>query len=319
MDVIARRSAEVQFGLAWNWEYDQDFIRLIDRACLHAGIRCFLVGPHNLQETYLEVQNNERRFLWFLDRASDNDERFLQLNRLLQSKGTRFLNAHHHYQRAIDKANIHGDLLIRGLHLPLTVILPPAETEPELDPRILEPFPRPFVVKPSRGGGGVGVMLSATDLVHVVQTRQQLRHLRFLVQQRIEPQILGGRRAWFRVYFVCEHVIPCWWDDQTHRYAVVTPADAAYVNVAELERIARIIAEVAQLDFFSTEIALDRHDRYIVVDYVNDPCDMRMQSKHFDGPPDTVVRQIVDLIVARLRRELHSHTAPASDDIVYWP
>lgn len=319
MDVIARRSAEVQFGLAWNWEYDQDFIRLIDHACLLAGIRCYLVGPHNLEETALEVQNNERRFLWFLDRASDNDERFLRFNQLLQTKGTRFLNAHHHYQRAIDKANIHGDLLLRGLHVPLTVILPPAETEPDLDPRILEPFPRPFVVKPSRGGGGVGVMLSATELVHVAQSRQQMRHLRFLVQQRIEPQILRGRRAWFRVYYVCGQVLPCWWDDQTHRYAIVTPADATVVNVGELERITRIVAEVSQLDFFSTEIALDRSDRYIVVDYVNDPCDMRLQSKHFDGPPDTIVQRIVHIIVDYLRQQFHPTAQTSPNDICYWP
>jgi len=41
-------------------------------------------------------------------------------------------------------------------------------------------------------------------------------------------------------------------------------------------------------DFFSTEIALAKDGRYVVVDYVNDPCDMRPQSKHFDGVPDTI-------------------------------
>ena len=138
MDAIASRSAEIHFGLAWNWEFDHDFVQLLDKCCLHAGVRCYLIGPHNLQQTYLEVQNDERRFLWCLDRASDNDDRFLQFNKLLQSKGTKFINAHHHYQRSIDKSNIHGDLLLRGLQLPLTVILPPAEAEPEIDPRIIE-------------------------------------------------------------------------------------------------------------------------------------------------------------------------------------
>ncbi len=87
METIARRSAEVHFGLAWNWEFDHDFIEWVDRACPQAGLSCFLVGPHNLPQTYLEVQNNERRFHCFLDRASDNDSRFLEFNRLLGKIG----------------------------------------------------------------------------------------------------------------------------------------------------------------------------------------------------------------------------------------
>ncbi len=319
MDAIASRSAEIHFGLAWNWEYDHDFVHLLDQSCLHAGIRCYLVGPHNLQQTYLEVQNDERRFLWCLDRASDNDNRFLQFNQLLQARGTKFINAHHHYQRSIDKANIHGDLLLRGLQLPLTVILPPHETEPEIDPRILEPFVKPFVVKPAKGGGGVGVALNATEALHVLQTRSTMRHQRFLIQQRIEPQILGGRRAWFRVYHVCGTIIPCWWDDKTHRYAILTPADHAVVNADELARIVRIVAEVAQLDFFSTEIALDRDGKYIVIDYVNDPCDMRLQSKYFDGAPDTVVRQIVECITGHMKQRLADRLAATPAEPAYWP
>jgi len=319
MDAIASRSAEIHFGLAWNWEFDHDFVNLLDRTCLHAGLRCYLVGAHNLAQTYLEVQNNERRFLWFLDRASDNDDRFLKFNQLLQTNGTRFLNAQHHYQRSIDKANIHGELLVRGLQLPLTVILPPHASEPELDPRIIEPFVKPFVVKPAKGGGGVGVYLSATEAAHVTQTRAKMRNQRFLIQQRIVPQILGGRRAWFRVYFVCGQVIPCWWDDTTHRYAVITPSDGAVVNLEELGRIVRIVGEVAQLDFFSTEVALDRDGKYIVIDYVNDPCDMRLQSKYFDGAPDSVVRRIVEILMTHVRNQFRSQPVGDEAEAQWWP
>ncbi len=320
MDATARRSSEIHFGIAWNWEHDQDFTGQLDRSCLNAGLSCYLIGPHNLQQTYLEVQNNERRFAYFLDRASDEDPRFLQLNQLLQSKGTKFINAQHHYQRSIDKANIHGELLAHGLQLPLTIILPPYETEPNFDPRVIEPLAKPFVVKPAKGGGGFGVMVGATRPDDVSQTRAKFRNQRFLVQQRIEPQILGNRRAWFRVYNVCGQVIPCWWDDATHRYTVLTPADSEVVKIDELTRVVRIIAEVSQLDFFSTEIALDRDGRYVVIDYVNDPCDMRPQSKSFDGVPDTIIRLIVSHIVEHLRKQF----APSADDATaedarWWP
>lgn len=320
MDATARRSSETHFGIAWNWEHDRDFTGQLDRSCLNAGLSCYLVGPHNLQQTYLEVQNSERRFAYFLDRASDEDPRFLQLNQLLQAKGTKFINAHHHYQRSIDKANIHGELLAHGLQLPLTIILPPYETEPNFDPRVIEPLAKPFVVKPAKGSGGFGVMVGATRPDDVSQTRAKFRNQRFLVQQRIEPQILGNRRAWFRVYNVCGQVIPCWWDDATHRYTVLTPADSEVVKLDELTRVVRVIAEVSQLDFFSTEIALDRDGRYVVIDYVNDPCDMRPQSKSFDGVPDTIIRLIVSHIVEHLRKQFAPSTdATAAEDAQWWP
>ena len=319
MDTIARRSTDIHFGLAWNWQYDQDFVNQLDRSCLNAGLSCYLVGPHNLAQTFLEVQNDERRFQHFLDRASDDDPRFLQLNQLLQTKGTKFLNAHHNYKRSIDKANIHGELLARGLQLPLTIILPPYETEPNFDPRIIEPLTSPFVVKPAKGGGGFGVLVGATRPDEVVQSRVKFRNQRFLVQQRIEPQIIGGRRAWFRVYSVCGQIIPCWWDDTTHKYGVVTPGDGSLVNTDELLRVVKIISDVSQLDFFSTEIALAKDGRYVVVDYVNDPCDMRPQSKHFDGVPDTIVRMIIACITNHIKKQFHAPPIVSDDEARWWP
>ena len=317
MSVIVNKSSNVQLGIAWNWQYDADFVEALDRACGEAGLSCYRVGPHNLKQTCLEVEALGRRFAWFLDRASDDDARFLQLHQLLQQRGTRFFNAQHHYQRSIEKANLHAELGLRGLQLPLTVILPAHDTQPQFDPLLLDGVPKPFVVKPSRGGGGVGVMLDVSQPDQVMQTRARLRQQRFLVQQRIEPQRLGGRRAWFRVYHVCGDIIPCWWDDLTHRYGVFVPADRGLVNLDELTRIVRIIAEVAQLDFFSTEIALDTEQRYVVIDYVNDPCDMRLQSKCFDGVPDSIVRQIIASILGKVRREI-TRPAPAADRDL-WP
>ena len=285
------------FGQAWNWEYDHDFVQWLDRACLAAGVSVYLVGPHNLAQTLQDVQAGRRRFRWFLDRASDNDARFLEFNRLLEPTGTRFLNAQRHYQRAIDKANLHGELHTRGLHLPLTIILPALDAEPHLDLRFVELLPKPFVIKPARGGGGVGVVLGGMSGDEVGRARAKFRNQRFLVQQRIEPKVWAGRRAWFRVYDICGQIIPCWWDDITHRYQSFASRDVEFVDANELARITRVVAEVAQMDFFSTEIALDRDGRYIVVDYVNDPCDMRLQSKYYDGVPDLVVGQIVSHLV----------------------
>ena len=48
-----------------------------------------------------------------------------------------------------------------------------------------------------------------------------------------------------------------------------------------LEKEAEKIAEIAGLQFFSTEIAIVDKETFVIVDYVNDQCDMRLKSKHF--------------------------------------
>jgi hypothetical protein len=310
MSVPAKLASDIQFGIAWNWQYDEEFVQMLDRASQQAGVTSFLVGHHNLAQTTSEVERGERRFVWFLDRASDEDKQFLKLNEHLHVTGTRFLNSHRHYLRASDKAEIHRELLACGLQLPTTLILPPHERQPDLDHKLFESLAKPFVVKPAKGGGGRGVVTGAKHVDEIHRVRSMHRDQRFLVQQSIEPQQIGSRRAWFRVYFVCGQIIPCWWDDRTHLYSVFSDEDRKLVDVSQLECISRSIARVAQLDFFSCEVAVDRNHRYVVIDYVNTPCDMRLQSRHANAVPDVLVQQIIGIIVGHVREQIAGRVAP---------
>ena len=306
----AVKPIETQLGLAWNWQYDADFIRALDTVCHREGVSSYIVSHHNLHQVRQEVERDGRRFLWFLDRASDEDKHFLELNQILQSRGTFFLNSHRHYLRASDKAEIHRELLQQGVHVPLTFVLPPHDLQPHLNPSVVEAFAKPFVVKPARGSGGRGVLTNVTKLEEVTQTRMKQRDQRFLIQQKIEPLMLKERRAWFRVYYVCGQVISCWWCDKTHRYEMLTNEDLQIVNSKELERIVRVIARLTELDFFSCEVALDRTGRYVVVDYVNTPCDMRLQSKYANAVPDIIVQQIIEIITTYVRQQLTTRINP---------
>ena len=145
INVVPKRSSDIFFGIAYNWPFDADFVHMLDRACHQAGLTSFIVNTQNLQQTVLEVNNDERRFHWFLDRASDEDKHFLALNHLLQSKNAHFLNAHDRYVRAIDKAEIHADLLTSGLRLPVTIVLPAHDRQPDINPQLVEEFAKPFV------------------------------------------------------------------------------------------------------------------------------------------------------------------------------
>jgi hypothetical protein len=63
------------------------------------------------------------------------------------------------------------------------------------------------------------------------------------------------------------------------------------------------IAQICGLHLFSTEIAMTEEGNFLAVDYVNDPVDLRLQSKAADGVPDSYVESLA----ARLVRLAENH------------
>jgi len=120
------------------------------------------------------------------------------------------------------------------------------------------------------------------------------------LQEKVSPATLADRRAWFRVFYAFGRIIPCWWDDLTHVYEELTPADEEGFGLQSLRSIAAAIREVCVLDFFSTEIALMPGKTFVVVDYVNEMCDMRLKSLHIDGVPDQIVLSIASSLAGFL-------------------
>ena len=156
-------------------------------------------------------------------------------------------------------------------------------------------------------GGGEGVVLSATSWDQVLAVRQQNPDEKYLLQAHVTPQMLEGRPAWFRV-LVCDGALyPCWWNPGTHIYFPVTAEQRFRFGLRALHEIASRIAQICCLHLFSTEIALTESGRFLVVDYVNDPVDLRLQSRASDGVPDIYVESIA----ARLARLVGRGTHPA--------
>jgi hypothetical protein len=77
----------------------------------------------------------------------------------------------------------------------------------------------------------------------------------------------------------------------------VTDADKEFHGLNPLVEITHAIAELCGLDLFSTEIALVSEDRFVVVDYVNDQIDLRLQSNAAEGVPDDIVKSIAQRLV----------------------
>lgn len=92
----------------------------------------------------------------------------------------------------------------------------------------------------------------------------------------------------------------CWWNPFTHIYAPVTAEDKVQHSLERLDDTAAAISRVCGLDLFSTEIALSQQDEFLVVDYINDQIDLRLQSVTQEGVPDVIVREIAERLVRQL-------------------
>ncbi len=282
---------------AWCWEHDADFIGNIDGECGKRGITSFLIHPHNLSEIIQRIKNEELGFKVFFDRASDQEEAFDPLVEMMQSHGARMINDADHLPYAVDKAAMQAELYSAGINVPHTLVLPPWEEYPKLPSIRLEKVGTPFVVKPACGGCGDGVVPEARSTEDIQRARREFPDDEYLVQQKIEPIQIDGRRAWFRVFFAFGSIFPCWWDNHTRIAEVLSPSDVQARTHSEMKSIMRKAARISRLDLFSTEIALTNQSKLLVIDPINDQVDLRMKSKCLDGIPDQIVDQIVVSLV----------------------
>jgi hypothetical protein len=278
--------------LAWNWEYDRDFARLLEAACARIGRSFFSITAENLDAALAGLASREISFAAFLDRASESDPRFQPLCDQLCQKHIFRINPQELTVWSADKATMHLEFVSRRLDTPYTFLLSPADEQPDLPPLDLSPLGGRFAIKPASLGGGEGVVLDTTSLEQVSSVRWQHPHEKYLLQAQVTPQALDGRPAWFRVLVCDGAVYPCWWDQYTHVYTPVRAEEHFRFGLRSLYEVPRRIAGICRLDLFSTEIALAADGRFLVVDYVNDPVDLRLQSKAADGVPDAYVENI---------------------------
>lgn len=297
-------------AIAWTWEYDEDFIEGIVRESGKQRLSTYLIQPQNVQDTLHAIAGGSLRFNVLYDRASDDDEDFLPLVRAMESIGAPVVNPHAHVELARDKATMHLEFISHGISVPYTIIVSPynQQKEPALKLSELEGLGRPFIIKPANTtGGGLGVVVGAETLKEIIDTRQHHKDDKYLLQETIIPKMLDGRRAWFRVIYAFGEIIPCWWDDRTHVYEEVTATDTSAYSLQGLYDIMARIRDICRLDFFSSEIAMTEEGKLVAVDYVNEICDMRLQSKSVDGVPDAIVARIQALLVRRVSALVGDH------------
>jgi dipeptidyl aminopeptidase/acylaminoacyl peptidase len=294
--------------LTWNWEYDADFVRLLETACRAHGLSLLQVTEDKLATVLSGLDNGEITFGAFLDRASEVDARFLPIEAWAFTQDAYRINPREASLWSEDKATMHLEFITHGLYTPHTLILPPYAEKPKIPLPDLCSLGGSFVTKPARGGGGEGVVLEASSLEQLLAARQQYPDEKYLLQAHVTTQRLGSRPAWFRVLYCTGLVYPCWWDPDSHVYTPVSPAEETGFGLSTLREITVRIADICKLSIFSTEIAYTPEGLFLVVDYVNDQIDLRLQSKAADGVPDEIVQAVVEGLV-----ELDVHYAQTSN------
>lgn len=282
--------------LSWYWLYDHDFIQNIGEACAAQGVSLWQITPANVLQAITELYTGQTSFNCLIDRAND-DLRFEPIRRYAIDHQVQRINAPEISHWSEDKATMHLELIQAGLQTPYTILIAPFIDQPILPAINLTPLGENFVLKPAIGGGGEGVRMNATSMDDVQRSRLEYPDQKYLAQENITARKISGRDAWFRIFHVGAHDLPCWWNPSTHVYTILTPEQELEFNLSPLRSITEQIAKVCKLDWFSTEIAFTLGGRFVVVDYVNDGIDTRIQSKATDGVPDEIIKKMANKLV----------------------
>ncbi|MBS4035468.1 MAG: hypothetical protein KGZ85_13435 [Ignavibacterium sp.] len=296
-------------AISYVWEYDKEFADLTEKILQSYSLSTFIITDHNIYEVTELVKRRKLWFTSYLDRASDVDDDFTDLAKILTRRKCRIFNPYKNVEHAIDKATMHLEFITAGINVPYSIIIPPHKEHEELSLKVddLAILGRPFIIKPcNTTGGGIGVVTGAESLKEVLIERRTNTYDKYLIQQKINPVELDGKRAWFRCFWAFGKPISVWWDDKTHIYEYLYSDQLDKYGLRKLNQITRTIARITELDFFSTEIVLTPDKKFVVIDYVNDQCDMRFQSAHKDGVPDIIVEQIIQrirLTVQRIKKQ----------------
>ncbi len=294
------------FAIAYVWEFDEEFISLIEKIFHQNGLSTFIITENNILEITEKVKNRQLNFRCYLDRASDVDDNFLELAKILTRRKIYIFNPYKKVEHAIDKATMHLEFITAGINVPYSIIIPPHSQLEDLFISIddLEILGRPFIIKPcNTTGGGIGVVTGAETLKEVLTARLKHSDDKYLIQENIHPIMIDGKRAWFRCYWAFGKSICVWWDDQTHIYNTIQPEEIEKFKLKKLFQITKTIQRLTGLDFFSTEVALNAKDKFVVIDYVNDQCDMRLKSLHPDGVPDETILKVINNLRLSVQKE----------------
>ncbi|MFC1570723.1 hypothetical protein ACFL4E_02960 [Candidatus Omnitrophota bacterium] len=288
-----------EYDLAITWDKNPClFTDVLKYDSKKKGLSFLWITFDKAEKIIKDLESNRLRIKVLLDTEATYDEEgdtYARLAYAVKDSGGTVINDPDRTRMSVDKSVMYYEIKNAGIITPYTVIVrywEPASFK--LTDREKEQLKNPFIIKPGCGWGHRGVVYDAKGGVReIAKARNFDKWDNFLLQEKIYPVTLSDKRAWFRVFHVFDVIIPCWWDDTTSKYHQVTPEEFQKHNLSSLVKILTKIAALSRMSWFSTEIAIDKHEgkmRFVSIDYVNDQCDMEARSESKDGVPDNIVK-----------------------------
>ncbi len=281
---------------------DDFFIHRVQLHCARLGLNFFLIEPLWVESFTDKLAKGEIAVRVLLNMHSEHhqpDEPFHKLVRLAHQRNARVIDPPDLALAAFDKALLHPRIIAAGLNAPYTVVVP----ESEIATRRLTDEERarlgsPFVIKPNLGYGRKGVILDAASEADLARSHALWPGGSYLLQNRIAPKLINGTPAYFRVYFVFGTVWLSWWNCFNDCYRLVSAEEVELHGLKPLREIVERVAQISQMRFFSSEIALTDASEFVLIDYVNDQCHLLTQSANPQiGVPDELVAAIAQRLV----------------------
>ncbi|NQS99986.1 MAG: hypothetical protein HQ595_02785 [Candidatus Omnitrophica bacterium] len=287
---------EYDFGLSWSVKSKEFFINALKQASQKRDLSFLWIYDNNVRDIIKRLERADLKIKFLLDtEATYNKERdpYARVCYAVKDNGGVIVNDPDRTRIAVDKSVMHYELVNAGITTPYSVIVRNWEPNTfKLTEEEKKNLGLPYMIKPACGYAREGVIeTDKFSIREIARARKFDRGDNFLLQERINPIDLGGKRAWFRVFHVFDTIIPCWWNDRTGYYKHVSEEEFIAYCLSPLTKITAKIADIAPLVWFSTEIAIDQkadQPRFVVIDYVNDQCDMTVQSEDETGVPDNI-------------------------------
>jgi hypothetical protein len=270
--------------LLWEWSEDTLLVQNLLGRAETAGLRIKTFTPPEFDHfDFGALLGCPPVILW--DRAGDVYPEALRLSDWAEALGSRVINPVRGTLLARDKARLHELLVQHNLPVPYTRLINDSSPPEDLD----WGCGKYLALKPERSGGGEGVRIQEWCQASLRTAMRSRPNETWLLQEFIEPTIINGRRAWFRVFYLFGDLRICWWDNRTHVYEFLPEGEVNHLGFNDLEILGMKIAASFPLQFFSTEIVYRADGRPVIVDYINDPCDLRSKTHYHDGVPEELL------------------------------
>jgi len=289
-------------GIAWDREEDNEFVEGLNNYALKEGLRPYLLHGYNFYASLKDISEGNIHFRSFLNRTTEDDPVFSGLPDFLKRKGITFINHPDKAKESGDKFKMHLKFNSHDIPVPKTVLLGSQDDKQSSGLKI-KYVSKPYVLKPAVGSCGNGVSIDVHSWDDVVEVRKQHKDIRYIAQEKISPKNLESKLAWFRVFYSCGTVTPCWWDPVTHVYAILTLKEVYASGLYDIWHLTKRISRICSLAFFSTDIVMRDDGKLVIADYVNDQPDMRKKSKFSDGVPDEIVAMVIQNILSFVKEK----------------